>query len=208
MATINNLTIEFGYKCNSHCTYCYQNPHKGEKFEQNIDKVVSFLLFLQKKEVLADNFSLMLYGGESTLYLNQIEELRKKIKENGLNIPIFITTNGILLKEEGDRIIGLNLHPTISIDGGPNIQRICRGDIPKNYYPVIADFIEKAHKKDIVVTCQSTITPLTVSNLFETFLLATSLKFDKWWFELECLSEIGKNQWNEVMYRQYKKQIQ
>lgn len=207
---VNNLTVELGYDCNGACDYCFQKSDRQNKTGvfQDIDGLLVLLRFLDKNDLLDDNFTIMLYGGESLLYKEMIQKIIDRIRENFH--PIFkITTNGLLLNEKNvEWILKNNIHPTISVDGGPKVHNLHRKNIIDNqtFYRQIREF--NTMKGSVISTAQSTITPDTVSELFSSFLTIENLGFDKWWFELECLSKIGRSHWTDKIFKIYQEQLE
>lgn len=205
---VSNLTLEVGYHCNGSCDYCFQKNYKDDNIIfRLLPDLKKFLIFLRDTDSLSENFSIMIYGGESLLYKDLILRIFEELKKE-INFTPRITTNGILLNRENQNwIISNQISPTISIDGGPETQKYHRllPITEKVFYDQIREF--NTIKGKLVSIAQSTITPFTVGELFSSFLVINYLKFNKWWFELECFSEIGKNQWNDIFLEIYKKQI-
>lgn len=124
----------------------------------------------------------MIFGGEPLLYIKELKAIR-----NFFHGSIAITTNGIGLTEEiQDWLVNNNIRPTISIDGAPRTNALHRPISPN--YLNIKQYIEKCKQRGIKTICQSTVTPFTVSELYNSYLFISMLGFDSWWYEPEYLS--------------------
>lgn len=207
---INEIYIEIGYQCNGKCDYCFQTRNKKDTKVASIEDNIDFIEQLYKKDLLTSTFSIMLYGGETFLYKDWVQSFLRGLAERKINVPIRITTNGVLLtKENIDFLIKYKLTPTISVDGGfLTFEEHRHFSISsKQLYHQIKDCVEICHQNNIYPTCQSTFTPNTIGKLFESYLFVRFLGFKRWWYELECLSEISYNKWTKMSLQIYRNQI-
>ena len=208
---LKNFTIELGYKCNSDCDYCFQKQYKIKNTELADKDIINLFINIKTQNLLENKITIMFFGGESLIYLKKIKEILNELSKNQIEVQPLITTNGILLTDNIiNELIELNIYPTISLDGAPLTQLTHRknGNVSnKEYYTQIKKYVNKCKLKKIPTLCQSTITPMTIGKLTETFLTVSQLGFDAWWYELEQLSDLGHNQWNNIVLNHYRKQI-
>lgn len=208
MNGINEITFEIGYKCNGNCTYCFQKNRKYQTEILSVDSAVSLIKKLEDESRLKPDFKVMLFGGESLLFLDWIKEFVAKTEKK---YPVKITTNGTLLTEEVIKdLISLKINPTISVDGGFLTQAENRGEnlAEVEVFQRINNTIQLMRENNLSPLCQSTFTPSTVGRLFESYLFIRHLGFSQWWYELESISEIGANNWNDISFAIYRNQIQ
>lgn len=128
----NSTIIKLTSICNLDCSYCYMFnlQDKTYEFVPKFMPIDTMLLFLNKLEIYlekknAKNFTLVLHGGEPTLWpINNYRIFFSKIKElkKNYDIRINIQTNGYKLNydlldllKENDVMLG------ISLDGPPEI---------------------------------------------------------------------------------------
>lgn len=115
-------------KCNLRCKHCYdwKNAHDSVSFEQMINIIDNFVVFLKKMEL---NGELSLTGGEPLIF-NRIVDLIKYIKTRDVFIDLFILTNGTI-KIEGElleTIIKYDVGVQISLDGTKKFHDEIRGE--------------------------------------------------------------------------------
>lgn len=118
--------------CNLNCTYCYVY-NKGDDSWKNRPKQASFEVTRKLacrinehyKRHNLKHFFLEIHGGEPLLLgTEKFEEHISIIKDkcSGINLDIFVQTNGLLLNEEWLRLFyNLNIPFSISIDGPPDV---------------------------------------------------------------------------------------
>lgn len=201
---INRVAFEIGYKCPNKCDYCFQQPLKGVGITLDVNAASNFILKLAKDGLLADNFTIMLMGGETLLYLDWIKKFTKQI---GDKYPVCITTSGTMLnKNVRKTLIDLGLRPTISIDGSYKVQEYHRKGGRVSFIEV-RKYLQDCKKNNIITLCQSTFTPQTIGGMFESYMFISALGFDRWWYELECLSDIGYRKWSKPFQELYKNQL-
>lgn len=108
-------------RCNLNCTYCYAKNNLGNE-DMNIN--------IAKKgiDILDDNGTLILAGGEPLLNISLIKEIYSYIRDNNRKIKINMQTNATLIdRNMAKELKKLNVGIGVSIDGKPNINDICRG---------------------------------------------------------------------------------
>lgn len=210
MNGINDVIFEVGYQCNGKCGYCFQKARKHQTEILSISKAVSFIKYLKDYGKIEDNFSIMVIGGETLLYMDWIRNFIDKMISENLHYPIRITTNGALLDENLIKeLIELKINPTISIDGGFLTQEQNRGSLlaSEKIFEQIKNYVGEVKKHNLFSLCQSTFTPYTIGRLFESYLFIRHLGFNRWWYELESLSQISADKWNNTALSIYKNQL-
>lgn len=119
------LTIDWHItqRCNQACKHCYA---AGEQFQGEIGsletiRIIDKILGL-KNDV---NLRVTLTGGEPLLRAD-VFEIASMLLEN--DVPISLTTNGMLVQKNIDRIVGSGMtHIQVSIDGMQSVHDYLRG---------------------------------------------------------------------------------
>lgn len=169
-----NVTDE----CNLRCTYCFVNKMPNFIDYQTAKDAVDFLgnNAAESKTIPNINF----FGGEPMLMWDTIiEPLVLYAKEKYKNFRFSITTNGTLLNEERIKFMREhNFGLLLSIDGNECTQNINRpyrngkgsfAAVQKNIPFILEHFPQ--------CTFRSTVTPATVSMLFEDMMFAANSGF-------------------------------
>jgi MoaA/NifB/PqqE/SkfB family radical SAM enzyme len=124
---LKKLWLVLTYKCNLRCKMCGQWGEKGRSKEFSPEFLSQELSYEEYKKIIDDVFKyspkIMLMGGEPLLYKNWYD-VAKYIKNK--NLLLEITTNGILLKENSEKILIFDT-VNISLDGPKEINDRIRG---------------------------------------------------------------------------------
>lgn len=166
------------YKCNLHCSYCYEPKVDG--FRMNVDRAKRFIteqIVLLDKDY--DSIEVQFMGGEPLLEFNLIKEISEwlwlaPIKQKVM--VLFAPTNGTMLTDEMKRWFTENkerFNLGLSFDGDMNMQNANRS---KSYCKVDLDYFIKTWPEQSV---KMTISPDTISKLSDgvIFLHNTGFKY-------------------------------
>lgn len=109
-------------RCNLKCKYCYAKNNLGhEDMNLNIAK--------KGIDILQDNGTLVLAGGEPLLNFQLVRDICSYIKFKNRNIKISIQTNGTLIDEEiAWELKNLGIGIGVSLDGKPQVNDFFRSN--------------------------------------------------------------------------------
>jgi len=113
---MKSMTFILGYRCNASCDFCFAEAYQGKKpddDEKYIRQACLKDLLRRKDDIDGVGFT----GGETMLYINEIEEYANIIKAQKPGIFLWVYTNGIdadrqkmeVLKSSGIDEIRFNL---------------------------------------------------------------------------------------------------
>lgn len=174
-----NFSIFFTNQCNMNCTYCYEkNKRKQSISWDTIDKIVDFIVERHNNN-LEEQVSVVTHGGEPLLEFDKIKFFIDKLNSKIDNVRYFITTNATLMSDDKIDFITKNYSDiSISIDGTPQIHDMNRIFANgQGTYSVIEKNINKILSKDNKVKARMTVTPDTVSGLFDSIKHLVDLGF-------------------------------
>ena len=119
------LTIDWHItqRCNQTCKHCYAagEQFQGETGTQETVKIIDKILSLKNDF----NIKVTLTGGEPLLRAD-VFEIASSLSEN--NVPISLTTNGMLVQKNIDKIINSGIMQIqVSIDGMRSVHNYLRG---------------------------------------------------------------------------------
>jgi len=123
------VTIGLTLKCNFGCIYCYQKHEMGKINNKTINKIYNHL---KLKMGTFKKFSVLWFGGEPLLCLNQITSMSKNFIDqctvNNIPYKAHIITNGYLLTQEVSRILSelMVADIQITLDGMSKSHNISR----------------------------------------------------------------------------------
>ena len=144
---IDYLRVSLTSNCNLRCQYCMPEQKIKQTEEMLSQKDLIHLVELISSTGIK---KIRLTGGEPLLYPQIILELAKNLKP--LSIPLFLETNGTLVKQLAQVIDEIDI---ISMD------MKLPSDIGKAYWQEHEEFLKLASKKDvyikIVVSSESTV---------------------------------------------------
>lgn len=163
MSTFNIWVTE---KCNLRCTYCYEVEKRCIDMNDDVMKMtVSFILEnMEQEKANMINF----HGGEPLLAADSIRNIISECNRIG-RFSYSLTTNGTLVNDSIiDELKKNHVYVSLSIDGTKEIHDLNR----KKYdgsgtYDVAIKSLKALQKKNIDVRVRMTITPVTVSSLYD-----------------------------------------
>ena len=207
-----HAVINITNQCNLRCDYCFVHPNPNYMSLSTGQDIVNWIVnnFYQLDEGQRDNPSISFFGGEPMLrYEEFIIPLLEWADSNvhlpeGYQISWGMTTNGTLLTKEVLRYLAMRKDFSIlfSCDGDKNIQDIHRKTITgegsfDKINKIIPDLLHYYPK----VVFRSTITPDTVSYLYDSYLFARNQGFLNYFFMPNCKQEWPKEAIIELGYQ-------
>ena len=101
---MKSMTFVMGYRCNVRCEFCFVYSYISSKYEEDekYNRLACFKDFCRKKDSI-DGIGLT--GGETLLYLPEIEKYISKIREEKPDIYFWVYTNGIEANKENLKIL-------------------------------------------------------------------------------------------------------
>ena len=145
------------YKCNLHCSYCYEP--KNQNFKMSVSKAKQLISEYLNSFGKTSPVEIQFMGGEPLLEFSLIKEVSEWLWDNGFDKGdnmLFAPTNGTLLNDEM-REFALGL----SFDGDQVMQNTNRSD---SYHKVDLKFFAATWPEQSV---KMTISPSTVGHLAE-----------------------------------------
>ncbi len=175
------ISILTNTACNLNCTYCYQKNKKI--FKPNVNKICQFIDLKMNEYIIGEDIDFNLIGGETLLYINEIEKIINHIwnicnKLNILNkLNITLNTNGTLIyKNNSIKNLLLKYKNNfkklgISIDGPKEIHDLNRKYLNgKGSYEDIIKSIEWLKENDFKnLALLTAITNDNLNNFFNVF---------------------------------------
>lgn len=152
------------YRCNLHCSYCYEP--KVQNFRMGAAKAKQIIT--EQLSLLGDDYDsveIQFMGGEPLLEFPLIKEISEWLWSLSMNkklMVLFAPTNGTLLNEEMKSWFSANrerIHLGLSFDGNQTMQDINRSKSHKN---VDLNYFVKTWADQSV---KMTISPKTINNL-------------------------------------------
>lgn len=134
------INLKLASTCNLGCVYCYWFSDKTVYEKPSILTTEVEHAFFEKLEAHIteyglDKFDILFHGGEPLMFgkrrfvrfMDSIELIQQN---TGCKFGFSMTTNGTLLDKEWAQLLRIfNVHPTISIDGPPEIHDRVRPDL-------------------------------------------------------------------------------
>ena len=152
------------YKCNLHCSYCYEP--KQTFYQMSANKAKEYIQKqVEKLDDEYESFEVQFMGGEPLMVFPMIQEVAEwswKQYFNKTMKMLYAPTNGTLLTSEMKPWLLANKHRFclgLSFDGDNFMQNINRSDSFKN---VDIDFFSKTWPEQSV---KMTVSPQTIENL-------------------------------------------
>jgi len=113
---MRSMTFVLGYRCNANCDFCFVDSYVSDDYEEDekYNRMACFDDFCRNKDKIdGTGFT----GGETLLYLEELNEYASKIKKEKPSMYFWIYTNGIdadhnnlsILKDIGISEIRFNL---------------------------------------------------------------------------------------------------
>lgn len=161
MGRQKTIMLLITYKCNLHCSYCYEP--KQQNFRMSATKAKQIIT--EQLSLLGDDYDsveIQFMGGEPLLEFPLIKEVSEWLWSLPLNkklMVLFAPTNGTLLNDETKHWFFVNrerIHLGLSFDGNQAMQDINRS---KSYKSVDLDYFVKTWPDQSV---KMTISPKTV----------------------------------------------
>lgn len=125
----NQIEVDFTLNCDNRCSYCYNQKYLGSKIKPQYEKIAYTVLNILAKDQSPKVLSIL--GGEPLLYIDELLEFVKIIKEN-TNLKILVTsTLPATCITHWDKFIKiLNIIDELHVSAHSYDQRI--GDISRN----------------------------------------------------------------------------
>ena len=126
---LNQIEVDFTLNCDNRCSYCYNQKYLGSKIKPQYEKIAYTVLNILAKDQSPKVLSIL--GGEPLLYIDELLEFVKIIKEN-TNLKILVTsTLPATCITHWDKFIKiLNIIDELHVSAHSYDQRI--GDISRN----------------------------------------------------------------------------
>jgi len=123
---VTELAIQLTERCNLACTYCYEGVHDKHAPVTDIataEKAIEW--FLQNASGEKKDLTILFWGGEPLLAIDQIEKLltyaKAEAKTLGKSVKFAATTNGTILSDRTLEILEAGpVHLMVSFDGPKN----------------------------------------------------------------------------------------
>lgn len=164
MGKQKTIMLLITYKCNLHCSYCYEP--KVQNFRMSAAKAKQIIT--EQLSCLGDDYDsveIQFMGGEPLLEFHLMKEVSEWLWSLSMNkklMVLFAPTNGTLLNEEMKSWFSGNrerINLGLSFDGDQSMQDINRS---KSYKSVDLDFFAKTWPNQSV---KMTISPETIKGL-------------------------------------------
>ena len=133
-----SLVLMVTHSCNLRCSYCYS----GGKIQRSMDSAIAFKAVDRGVNSIIDGgvFELSFFGGEPLLEVDLLSDIIKYAerltRSKGIELKIFLTTNGTILN---NKVKNLIKHPyltvSVSCDGSPSVHDLNRYDKKENLHP-------------------------------------------------------------------------
>jgi len=192
-----NINIWLTKKCNLQCTYCYEGVTKEtESMSREIcNQVIAYI----KK--LDGEVNVRFHGGEPLLEYSNLQYLYKCLNATGKVKTFGVTTNGTLLSDEKIEFLTSAMDDfSISIDGTREVHnRNRKNAYGKGSYDEVYKIIPKVLKNKPYARARMTVTPDTVSNLYESVENVIILGFKV----VAIAVDIFNQMWNEKNKNDY-----
>lgn len=170
----HEVTLFLTSRCNLRCRYCYANAgHKAVNMPWEVAKGAIDLVAMNAGILGSDKFAIGFHGGgEPTLawdiLVRSVEYALEKANKNGIDVDVFVATNGVLSQKQRAFIAEHFSSVNISLDGPKDIQDHNRPKIDgsgsyEEVYETLKFFDQKALSYGIRVT----ITSATVNRMEE-----------------------------------------
>lgn len=141
-------------RCNLNCTYCYAKNNLG-------NEDMEFSIAKKGIDILDNNGTLILAGGEPLLNLSLVKQICSYIKDNNRIVKINIQTNATLIDSSvAKELKKLNVGVGVSMDGKPKINNICRGSSNK-----VIQGIQYLREENIKINLNAVITRNNINEL-------------------------------------------
>lgn len=162
--TLKYLVLWVTDRCNLACKYCYA--------KSNISNTnMEFHVAKNALDILEDNSTVILAGGEPLLNFDLIEKVCLYIRKYKQGIKINLQSNGTLITEEiGKKLKDFNVGIGISLDGMPKVNDINRGNSGE-----VIKGISILKSLGVNVNLNAVVTQNNVHNLHELIELALYL---------------------------------
>ena len=167
---IRSAGIALTFNCGLRCNYCSQSSCEGMSEYLSISDVAAFIQDIIKKRIITSLVerskpSLSMYftgGGEPTynwsLFTQAVEEVERQCAENGVQLTLAMTTNGMLNSVQREFVIKHFDKVLLSYDGMPCMQNQNRRTASnKSTNAVVCDTINAFVAGNIDVTIRSTV---------------------------------------------------
>lgn len=172
-----SIMLLITYKCNLHCSYCYEP--KIQNFKMSVSKAKQLISEYLNRFGKTSPVEIQFMGGEPLLEFSLIKEVSEWLWDNGFDKGdnmLFAPTNGTLLNDEKKEWFVSNKKRFtlgLSFDGDQVMQNTNRSD---SYHKVDLKFFAATWPGQSV---KMTISPSTVSHLAEgvSFLHATGFRY-------------------------------
>lgn len=101
---MKSMTFVMGYCCNARCEFCFAPSYISGIFEEDekYNRRACFKDFIRDKDNI-DGIGLT--GGETLLYLDEIEEYVSKMRKEKQDLHFWVYTNGIIANKENLRFL-------------------------------------------------------------------------------------------------------
>lgn len=153
-------------KCNMCCTYCYEDEKRCiDMNDKVIEKTVSFIM----NNMEQNNSNLInFHGGEPLLVIDSITKIINSCNTFG-RFSYSLTTNGTVLNDHIlDELKDKKVYVSLSIDGTIEVHDLNRKkNDGSGTYDTVVKSLKVLQNRDINVRVRMTVTPKTVSRLYD-----------------------------------------
>ena len=200
----NVLALVLTNACPNRCKYCY---NKERIMHGNMSSEIIQAAFQIMEKQPISQYHISLLGGEPFLRLKNFFNLYDIfLNKTSKKTSITINTNGLLWTQKDCEQFSQykDISLAISLDGPKKIHDLNRisaqgkgtYDILINHIPMLLQYFPDS-------LCQSTFTPDTISQLSDSYFLAKTLGFKKWYWA----PDLYENVWREKDYQILNEQL-
>jgi radical SAM protein with 4Fe4S-binding SPASM domain len=165
-----SLTIDWHItqRCNQACRHCYA---AGEQFQGEINNQETIRIIDKILSLKSDfNVRVTLTGGEPLLR-DDVFEIASSLSEN--DIPISLTTNGVLVRKNIDNIVSSGItYLQVSIDGLRNVHNYLRGF---NSFDSAIDALRLLKRENLLPSVMTTVNSYNFKQVPEIITLVRSM---------------------------------
>ena len=97
---VDTIFIMLGHECNLNCRYCLQHPLVHNQISHKINPDIYDFIEQVDKENDGRGMRLQFFGGEATLFFNNVKEIVAEIEKRNLNVSWSLMSNGKAITQE------------------------------------------------------------------------------------------------------------
>lgn len=189
-------------RCNLCCTYCYEGEKRGiDMNDEVIEKTVSFIM----KNMEQDHSNMInFHGGEPLLAIDSILKIISLCSKIG-RFSYSLTTNGTALNEFVlDELKKNRVYVSLSIDGTKEVHDLNRKKRNgSGTYDSVIESLMALQERDIDVRVRMTVTPETVSRLYDSVMSIAKLNAET----IVAMIDLYNERWTDNLLNVLQEQL-